>query len=131
MNVVFNQCVLDISWTAAGAEAFRDQNGTSTTSASLTLNGCTLKHSTGGTSNIFDRTGTTVIKNTILYGGNSGISLGSFPSLTESYNCYYNVNQSADAANNIIVDDPQFVDSANGDFRLRPTSPCIGAGTAS
>jgi hypothetical protein len=131
MNVVFNQCVLDISSTAGGAEAFRDQNATSAGLASLTLNGCTLKHSTGGTSNIFDRTGTTVIKNTILYGGNSGISLGSFSSLTESYNCYYNVNQSADPANNIIVDDPQFVDSTTGDYRLRPSSPCINAGTAS
>ena len=131
MNVVFNQCVLDISSSASGAEAFRDQNATSAALASLTLNGCTLRHSTGGTSNIFDRTGTTIFKNTILYGDNSGISLGTFSSLTESYNCYYNVNQSADPANNIIVDDPQFVDEPNGDFRLRPTSPCIGVGTAS
>ena len=30
-----------------------------------------------------------------------------------------------------ISDDPQFVDSANGDYRLRPSSPCINAGTAS
>lgn len=30
-----------------------------------------------------------------------------------------------------ISDDPQFLDSANGDYRLRPTSPCINAGTAS
>ena len=130
MNVP--QCVLDISSSASGAEAFRDQNGTSSALASLTLNGCTLRHSTGGTSNIFDRTGMTIFKNTILYGDNSGISLGTFSSLTESYNCYYNVNQyTADPANNIIVDDPQFVDELEGDFRLRPSSPCINAGTSS
>lgn len=32
---------------------------------------------------------------------------------------------------NLYDTDPQFVDSANGDYRLRPTSPCINAGTAS
>lgn len=29
-----------------------------------------------------------------------------------------------------IVDDPQFVDEANGDYRLRPDSPCLDAGVA-
>jgi hypothetical protein len=27
-----------------------------------------------------------------------------------------------------IVADPQFIDAANGDFRLKPTSPCLNAG---
>lgn len=35
-----------------------------------------------------------------------------------------------DGTNNVFAD-PQFVDAPNGDLRLRPTSPCISAGTAS
>ena len=35
-----------------------------------------------------------------------------------------------DGTNNVFAD-PQFVDATNADLRLRPTSPCIGAGTAS
>lgn len=34
-----------------------------------------------------------------------------------------------DGTNNVFAD-PQFVDSVNGDLRLRPTSPCINAGSA-
>jgi hypothetical protein len=30
-----------------------------------------------------------------------------------------------------VYADPQYVDTSTGDLRLRPSSPCINAGTAS
>ena len=49
-----------------------------------------------------------------------------------SYSCFFQAGSSntSGGSNNIFVD-PQFVDPANDDLRLRPSSPCINAGTAS
>ena len=46
--------------------------------------------------------------------------------------CFHNFgsSNSSGGTNNVFAD-PQFIDVADLDFRLRPTSPCIGAGTAS
>ena len=98
----------------------------------LVLNNCTLILSGTGTAEFIKSSqGAFTVKNSILLSDGSNKTLGSPSPFTESNNCYYNIGQSADAANAIIVDDPQFVDSANGDYRLRPASPCINAGTAS
>jgi hypothetical protein len=59
--------------------------------------------------------------------------MGSDSKAASSTNCcfyqFHSVNTSGGTNN--IFEDPQFVDAPNANLRLRPTSPCIGAGTAS
>lgn len=43
--------------------------------------------------------------------------------------CFYNITSSP-AGTGVITDDPLFIDASNGNFRLRPDSPCLNAGVA-
>lgn len=68
-------------------------------------------------------------KNNIFVGNGNSETLN-FTPLTASHNCYHN-NGISSGSGGVVFADPQFIDSANGDYRLRPTSPCISAGTLS
>jgi len=132
MNATFTGCVFTGSTSTADVDFFRYR--LSTPSHNLTLNNCTCIFTNNSTNQFFitTTTGSVTVKNSILLADGSGTTtLGTATTFTESNNCYYNIGESADAANSIIVDDPQFVDSTTGDYRLRPSSPCINAGTAS
>ena len=92
---------------------------------------------TGGLANKFASysagLNSSVFKNNIFVGNGASETLGFTPT-TVSNNCYHNngINSgNAPDSAGAVFGDPQFVDSANADYRLRPTSPCINAGTAS
>jgi hypothetical protein len=65
----------------------------------------------------------------------TGTKLDTLNSWAGSLNncCFHQFDDSNNASGGTdnVFADPQFVDSANGDYRLRPASPCINAGTAS
>jgi len=44
------------------------------------------------------------------------------------WNCFYNNGSNWTLRNGDIVADPQFMNAPNGDFKLKPTSPCLNTG---
>jgi hypothetical protein len=59
--------------------------------------------------------------------------MGSDSKAASSTNCcfyQFHSGNTSGGTNNVFAD-PQFVDAPNADLRLRPTSPCISAGTSS
>jgi hypothetical protein len=54
--------------------------------------------------------------------------LGSGGNHTETYSCFYNINDSVSGIG-VITADPLFIDPANNNYNLSPSSPCIDAGT--
>lgn len=75
----------------------------------------------------------TVVRNCIIANNPRGIVTDNNSGrLVIEYNCLFNTEADFDrvtpGAGNIIAN-PGFVDSASGDWRLRPDSPCISAGS--
>ena len=127
MNATFTGCIFTGSTSTADVDFFRYRNGGS--SHNLSIINCLCIFTNNSTNEFFITTtpGNVTVKNTILKGEGSGTTtLGTATIFTESNNCYFGIGESADAANGIIIDDPEFVDPSSRDFRLRPDSPLIG-----
>ena len=68
--------------------------------------------------------------NSNIFVGNANSETLGFTPTSATNNCYHN-NGISSGNGGLVFADPQFVDAPNGDYRLRPTSPCISAGTSS
>jgi len=70
-------------------------------------------------------------KNTIFKSNDSGSVVSGNIASTCNNCCIDNWGTTTSGGTNNIFQDPQLIDLVGGDFRLRPSSPCINAGTAS
>jgi len=134
----FNSADLDVTnssflfkYTGTGNKVFR-------TAASLTLTSCSIHCVVSGLpANDITITGGALssnsLKNFIFSSDDSSVFASSHDLASKaSYSCFHNAGSAnTSGGSNNLFEDPVFVDATNGDLRLRPTSPCINAGTAS
>ena len=129
---VFNGCLFyDIY--DQGIIARHSQNGLQT---DITFNNCTFDLRENQVILLGQQDPPTSIKNCIIYnntGGSTGISTYSNqlgPNTTFDYNCVYGLfNNPITGTANLLNTDPVFIDPANNNYNLSPSSPCIDAGT--
>ena len=100
---------------------------------SVFIKGINGRSSASVGNNAPDFSGSNTIKNNIFLSDDTANNVISESISTHTNNCCFHQFGSSNTSGgtNNVFSDPLFVDSANADFRLRPSSPCINAGTAS
>jgi hypothetical protein len=132
---VFNSSILKLGSSSATYGIICGGGAAQMGCNSLTLNGCTIINTAGSGDGLAQNASIVagVFKNSIYVGLNSD-DLGTYTPTANSNNCFHNTSFSSGSpasGSDHVYADPQFVDASNGDFRLRPSSPCIGTGTTS
>ena len=124
------------NWNISDSEITKDFNGSVNIgfNSSSIITGCTfvIKCSSVGSAGITNSSGP-IMKNTIFMSDTSSAIADSVIDMANCTNCcifQMHSNDTSGGTNNVFSD-PLFVDQANADYRLRPDSPCINAGTAS
>jgi len=128
--VTLNECEFYYAPTGSSLTIFNRANNT-------TMNGCTLFFDASGASSASNvGSSPETYKNTIISSNNGSAFTADLFGSSGMTNCCLNnvfVTSASSGATDCIDGDPQYVstDSASPDLRLRPSSPCINAGTAS
>ena len=122
-----NNCTVTSNTVYTGSGAYSSSGGGS---SGGTLNNCTLAGNMA--SSLYDRASpaggahNATLSNCIIWGNTGGsTAFNNYSGATIRYSC---TSPLPNGTGN-ISEDPMFVDSANGNFRLQPGSPCIDSGT--
>ena len=134
-TVVFTSCLFyNLNNTSSGDEAGFLLGGNNNRTATATLNNCIIHiYNSSNITNIVGDNNSDknmYLTNTILLNDSTNeITIEPIRGeSTMNYSCYYNFIEPPAGSNN-INSDPLFIDPANGNYNLSPTSPCIDAGT--
>ena len=111
---------------AISQDIFKQMNNATVEQCTFAVDGTSLS-----ANSVVSNTEPSTFKNNIFTSNTSGVIASGFSSSSAVNCCFHNVTGATSGGTNNLFEDPQLVDITANDLRLRPTSPCIGAGTAS